>query len=268
MRAAILSLVSTVIFQSMLPAIDARAGEITVAAASDLTFAFKQVAAKFARDTNNSIKLSFGSSGNFLSQIMNGAPYDLFFSADLSYPKKLEASGLIEPGSLYEYAAGKLVIWVPASSKLDVNLGLKVLLDQSIGKIAIADPAHAPYGAAAVAAMRHEGVYDQVRGKLVQGENISQTAQFVESGNADVGLLALSLALASPMKREGRYFEIPSADYPPIIQAVVILKSASDKDTAEKFLKFLKEPPTVALMHNYGFVPPPAGSSTNFGSAN
>jgi molybdate transport system substrate-binding protein len=253
---AILSVVATLIFQSVAPAIEARAGEITVAAASDLTFAFKEVGARFKEKTGNSIKLSFGSSGNFFSQITNGAPYDMFFSADVAYPKKLEAAGMIEPGSLYEYATGKLVIWVPSNSKLDISQGLKVLLDPGVGKIAIADPAHAPYGAAAVAAMRHEGIYDQVKGRLVQGENISQTAQFVESGNADVGLLALSLAVASPMKSAGRYFEIPPANYPPIIQAVVILKSAHDKPTSETFLKFLKEPSTVALMQQYGFVPP------------
>jgi molybdate transport system substrate-binding protein len=252
----ILSLVAAVIFQAMTPAIEARAGEITVAAASDLTFAFEEVGAKFRTETNNTIKLSFGSSGNFFSQIRNGAPYDMFFSADVSYPKKLEAAGLVEPGSLYEYATGKLVIWVPSKSKFDISKGLKVLLDPSVGKIAIADPAHAPYGAAAVAAMRHEGIYDQIKGKVVQGENISQTAQFVESGNADIGLLALSLALAPPMKSAGRYFEIPPADYPRITQAVVILKSAHDKDTSAKFLKFLKEPSTVALMQRYGFVPP------------
>jgi molybdate transport system substrate-binding protein len=253
---AILSVVSTLILFSIPPTIEARAGEITVAAASDLTFAFKEVGARFQKVTGDSIKLSYGSSGNFFSQIKNGAPFDMFFSADVAYPQKLEASGLIEPGSLYKYAAGKLVIWVSSKSKLDINQGLKALLDPAIGKIAIADPAHAPYGAAAVAAMRHEGIYDQVKGKLVRGENISQTAQFVESGNADVGLLALSLAMASPMKSAGRYVEIPPADYPPIIQAVVIMKSAHDKITSEKFLKFLKEPSTLALMQQYGFVPP------------
>jgi molybdate transport system substrate-binding protein len=253
---AILSILSALMFLSIQPALEARAGEITVAAASDLTFAFKEVGAKFGKETGNSIKLSYGSSGNFFSQIKNGAPYDMFFSADEAYPRKLEAAGLVEPGSLYEYATGKLVIWVPSKSKLDINQGLKALLDPGVSKIAIADPEHAPYGAAAVAAMRREGIYDQVKGKLVQGENISQTAQFVESGNADVGLLALSLAVASPIKSAGRYFEIPPADCPPIIQAVVILKSARDKDTSEKFLKFLKEPSTVTLMQNYGFVPP------------
>ena len=254
---AILSIVSTLMFLSMpTPTIEARAAEITIAAASDLTFAFKEVGVRFQKQTGDSIKLSYGSSGNFFSQIMNGAPYDMFFSADVAYPKELEAAGLIEPGSLYAYATGKLVIWVPSKSKLDINRGLKVLLDPAIGKIAIADPAHAPYGAAAVAAMRREGIYDQVKGKLVQGENVSQAAQFVESGNADVGLLALSLAMASPMKTAGRYFEIPPANYPPIIQAVVILKAAHDKTTSENFLKYLKEPSTVALMQQYGFAPP------------
>jgi molybdate transport system substrate-binding protein len=254
---AVLALLATLIFQLMPEsAIEARAGEITVAAAADLTFVFKEVGAKFQKETGNSIKLSYGSSGNFFSQIKNGAPYDMFFSADVSFPKKLEAAGLIEPGSLYEYATGKVVIWVPSKSKLDINQGLKVLLDPSIGKISIANPVHAPYGAAAVAAMQHEGIYDQVKGKLIQGENILQAAQFVQSGHADVGLIALSLALAPPMKSAGRFVEIPPADYPPVIQAVVILKSAKDKDTAEKFLKFLKEPATVAIMQQYGFVPP------------
>jgi molybdate transport system substrate-binding protein len=256
-RVAILVVVSALIFQLMPTyATEARAGEITVAAAADLTFVFKEIGARFQKETGNSIRLSYGSSGNFFSQIKNGAPYDIFFSADVSYPKKLEAAGLTVPGSLYEYATGKVVIWVPSKSKLDINQGLKVLLDPGIAKIAIANPVHAPYGAAAVAAMQHEGIYDQVKPKIIQGDNILQTAQFVQSGNADVGLIALSLALAPPMKSTGRYFEIPSADYPPVIQAAVILKSARDKDTAEKFLKFLKEPSTVALMQQYGFVPP------------
>ena len=258
---AVLVIVSTLIFQFMPTyATEARAGEITVAAAADLAFVFAEVAARFQKETGNSIKISYGSSGNFFSQIKNGAPYDMFFSADVSFPKKLEAAGLTVPGSLYEYATGKVVIWVPSKSKLDLNQGLKVLLDPSIVKIAIANPVHAPYGAAAVAAMQHDSIYDQVKGKIIQGDNILQTAQFVQSGNADVGLIALSLALAPPMKSAGRYVEIPSADYPPVIQAVVILKSAKDKDTAEKFMKFLKEPATVALMRQYGFVPPSAAN--------
>ena len=241
----------------------AHAGQITVAAAADLTFAFKEVTARFQKDTGNTVKLSFGSSGNIFSQIQNGAPYDMFFSADVNFPSKLEAADMTEPGTLYEYATGKIVIWVQSQSALDLNQGLKVLLNPSIHKIAIANPQHAPYGAAAVAAMRKEGIYDQIANKLVLGENISQTAQFVESGNADIGIVALSLALAPAMKNSGRYVEIPPADYPPIIQATVILKSAPNKEIAKRFLAFLKEPATVALMGQYGFVPPNGVASSS-----
>ncbi len=234
----------------------ARAGEITVAAAADLTFAFAAAAARFQQETGNTVRLSYGSSGNFFSQIKNGAPYDIFFSADVDYPKKLEAEGLAEPGSLYEYAAGKIVIWVPTNSKLAIDRGLPVLLEPGIHKIAIANPQHAPYGRAALAALRHTGIYDQIKSKLVLGENISQTAQFVASGNADVGVLAVSLALAPAMKARGRYFEIPSDEYPPIIQGAVILKAAHHKDVAQQFLNFLKQPAGVALMESYGFALP------------
>ena len=234
----------------------ANAGELKIAAAADLTFAFKDVAARFKNQTGNSLKLTYGSSGNFFAQIQNGAPFDLFFSADVSYPQKLEAAGLTEPGTIYDYATGKLVIWVPNASKLDLSRGLSVLLDPGIRKIAVANPQHAPYGAAAVAALRHDGIYDKVKDKLVLGENISQTAQFVQSGNADVGLLALSLALAPAMKTSGHYVEVPASDYPPLIQAGVILKSSRNKELANQFLKFLKEPGTVALMEQYGFAVP------------
>jgi molybdate transport system substrate-binding protein len=232
------------------------ADELKIAAASDLTFAFKDVVARFETQTGDSVQLTYGSSGNFFAQIQNGAPFDMFFSADVGYPQKLEAAGLTVPGTIYEYASGKLVMWVPNKSKLDLNRGLAVSLDPEINKIAIANPQHAPYGAAAVAAMRHEGIYDKVKGKLVLGENISQTAQFVQSGNADVGLLALSLAVAPAMKEKGRYVEIPAGDYPSIIQAGVIIRSSRNKDVANQFLKFLKEPGTIALMEQYGFSVP------------
>lgn len=231
----------------------AGAAAIKVAAASDLTFAFQDVAARFQEQTGNSIELSYGSSGNFFAQIQNGAPFDLFFSADVGYPEKLEAAGLIEPGTIYKYASGKLVIWVPNASKLDLSRGLAALLDPGIRKIAIANPQHAPYGIAAVAAMRHAAVYDKIKSKLVLGENISQTAQFVQSGNADAGIIALSLALAPAMKNSGRYVEIPAADYPPLVQAGVILKSSRNKQLANQFMKFIKQPDTIALMARYGF---------------
>lgn len=234
----------------------AAAEELTVAAAADLTFAFKDVATQFQQQSSDKLRISYGSSGNFFSQIKNGAPFDVFFSADVQYPQKLEAAGLIEPGTIYEYAAGKIVIWVPASSKLDLSKGLDALLDPAVHKIAIANPEHAPYGRAATAAMQHDGIYDKVKSKFVMGEDISQTAQFVQSGNADVGIVALSLALAPAMKDRGRFVMIPAADYPSIIQAACVIKASKHKDLAKRFLDFIKEPATVAKMGEYGFVLP------------
>ncbi len=235
---------------------------ITVAAASDLQFAFQDVAARFEKSSGKQVKLIFGSSGNFFAQIQNGAPFDLFFSADLDYAKKLDAAGLAEPGTLHEYATGKIVLWAPQQSPVDLKIGLQVLRDPAIKKIAIANPEHAPYGRAAVAALRHEKLYDQVADKFVLGENISQTATFVVSGSADIGIVALSLALAPALKDKGRYAEIPSEDYPPIEQAAVILKSSQQKETARAFLVFVKSLEIVNLLKMYGFsVPANAGTS-------
>jgi len=229
------------------------AQDIRVAAAADLQFAMQDIATQFQKQTGKSAQVIYGSSGNFFQQLQNGAPFDLFFSANLDYAKKLEAAGLTEPGSYYQYAKGKIVIWVPKDSKLDLSSGLKALLDPSIKKIAVANPQHAPYGQAAVAAMQKEGVYDKVKGKLVLGENISQTASFVVSGSADVGIVALSLALAPNMKDQGRYVEIAAGEYPPIEQACVILSSSKNKEVARQFLGFVKGPAVGELLEKYGF---------------
>jgi molybdate transport system substrate-binding protein len=229
------------------------AQSITVAAAADLQFAMQDVAAQFQKETGKELKLTYGSSGNFFQQLQNGAPFDIFFSANLDYPKKLESAGLTEPGSYYEYARGKIVIWVPKDSTLDVSSGLHVLLNPSIKKIAVANPQHAPYGQAAVAAIQKEGIYDKVKDKFVLGENISQTASFVMSGSADVGVVALSLALSPNMKDKGRYFEVPGGDYPPIKQACVILSSSKNKQTAKQFLSFIKTAVAAETMKRYGF---------------
>jgi molybdate transport system substrate-binding protein len=230
--------------------------ELRVAAAADLQFAFQEVSARFQKATGHAVTLTFGSSGNFFSQIQNGAPFDVFFSADTDYPAKLEAAGLAEPGTLFRYASGRIVVWVRKDSPIDVKQGLQALLDPSVRKIAIANPEHAPYGRAAVAAVRHQKIYDKVHDRFVSGENISQAAQFVESGNADIGILALSLALAPPLKNEGTYYEIPSSFYPPIDQGVVILKSSKQKDLARQFLVFLKRPEIVEFMRSYGLTMP------------
>jgi molybdate transport system substrate-binding protein len=232
------------------------AQEITVAAAADLQFAMQEVGARFQQESGKTVKLIYGSSGNFAQQLQNGAPFDMFFSANLDYPRQLEGAGLTEPGTFYQYAIGKIVVWVPNASKLDVSSGLKALLDPSIKKIAIANPEHAPYGKAAVAAMQKENIYEQVKDKFVLGENISQTASFVASGSADVGVVALSLALSPNMKDKGRYAEVPAGDYPAIEQACVIMRSSKNKDIAQQFLKFVQSSPVRELFQKYGFAIP------------
>jgi molybdate transport system substrate-binding protein len=232
------------------------AQEITVAAAADLQFAMQEVGARFQQESGKTVKLIYGSSGNFAQQLQNGAPFDMFFSANLDYPRQLEGAGLTEPGTFYQYAIGKIVVWVPSASKLDVSSGLKALLDPSIKKIAIANPAHAPYGKAAVAAMQKENIYEQVKDKFVLGENISQAASFVASGSADVGVVALSLALSPNMKDKGRYAEVPAGDYPAIEQACVIMRSSKNKDIARQFLKFVQSLPIRDLLQKYGFAIP------------
>jgi molybdate transport system substrate-binding protein len=232
------------------------AEEITIAAASDLSFAFREIVAEYENTTGNHVRLSLGSSGNFFAQIQNGAPFDLYFSADISYPRKLEEAGLVVPGSLYPYAIGRIVLWTGNESHLDLSKGLEILREPTIKKIAIANPKHAPYGRAAVAALEHAQVYDRVKDKLVLGENISQAAQFVESGAADVGIIALSLALAPPMQAAGHYWEIPADAYPPIEQGAVILMGGKHQEIAKTFLSFVQGAEGQAMMKRHGFVVP------------
>ena len=229
------------------------AQDLTIAAAADLQFAMQDIASHYEKESGKTVKVIYGSSGNFAQQIRNGAPFDVFFSANLDYPKQLESAGLIEPGSTYQYAKGKLVLWIPNTSSIDISSGLKSLLNPAIKKIAIANPAHAPYGKATVAALQKENLYDRVKDRLVLGENISQTATFVVSAGADVGLVALSLAISPNMKEKGRYVEVPAGDYPAIEQACVILKSSKNKDAARKFLEYVKRPATAEVLRGYGF---------------
>jgi molybdate transport system substrate-binding protein len=227
---------------------------IRVATAADLKFAMEELAISFEKQTGTKVDVTYGSSGNFFSQLQNGAPFDLFFSADIEYPRKLEAAGLGEPGTLYEYAVGRIVVWTPADSKLDITKqGWKTLLDARDEKIAIANPEHAPYGRAAVAALQKAGIYEQVKAKLVYGENVSQAAQFVQSGNAQAGILALSLAISPPMKN-GKSWEIPAEMHPAIEQGAIILKDAKNKNAARAFLQFVRSREGCAILEKYGFM--------------
>lgn len=234
----------------------AAAQTLTIAAASDLQAALPEIGAQFEKDTGQKVTLTFGSSGNFFTQIQNGAPFDVFLSADIDYPRRLERAGLGERGSLYEYATGRLVLWTRNDSGIDLRRGLAVLADPAVRRVAVANPQHAPYGRAAVAALRHEQLYDRVRDKLVLGENISQAAQFVQTGNAEAGVLALSLALAPALKSTGSYVEVPIASYPPIEQAAIIVAASKHKTAARQFVEALKSSRSVRILQAYGFALP------------
>jgi len=236
-------------------------GEVAIAAASDLTYAMNEIAEGFERETGCVARVSLGSSGNFLTQIENGAPFDVFFSADIAYPRKLEAEGLAAPGSTYLYAVGKIVLWVRRDSPLDLKSGLAALRDPSVKKISIANPAHAPYGRAAEGALRKLGIYGAVKDRLVLGENISQAAQFVQSGNADAGIIALSLAVSPPMKNDGRYVTVPETLYDPIEQGAVVTRAAPNPAGARTFLNYIQTPAAAAVLERFGFTLPAKNSS-------
>jgi molybdate transport system substrate-binding protein len=228
---------------------------LTVAAAADLRYAMDEIAAAYHEaHPDTTVSVTYGSSGNFYSQISNGAPFDVYFSADADYPRRLERTGLADPGSTRSYAVGRLAVWAPPGSPLDVSsLGLKALTDPRARTVAIANPEHAPYGRAAVAAMKSAGVYDAVAGKLVLGENASQAAQFVDTGSADVGVLALSLVLAPPLAGRGEYALVPADLHPPIEQGAVVLRRAANHAIAVSFLDFVLGSEGRAVLDRYGF---------------
>ncbi len=240
------------VFLLLAPAAQA-ADEISIAAAADLQYVMPELTQQFEKQTGQRVKVTFGSSGNFTSQIQNGAPFDLFFSADMNYPRHLDQAGLIEAGSIYHYADGKIVLWALKSTNIDISRGLQVLLDSKIHKIAIANPEHAPYGRAAVAALTREDIYSRVQSKIVLAENISQAAQFVDSGAAEVGIVARSLAAAPGVRDKGKYLNIPEADYPAIEQGCAILKSSQHKQAARQFLEFIKTPAAARVLEEFGF---------------
>jgi molybdate transport system substrate-binding protein len=231
---------------------------VSVAAASDLQFALDEaVAAYRAAHPDVEVRVSYGSSGNFLAQISNGAPYDVFFSADVAYPRQLAERQLADSSTLVVYAVGRVVVWVPKSSGLDVErLGIATLTDARVKKVSIANPQHAPYGRAAEAAMRSLGVYDAVAPKLVLGENVSQAAQFVESGSADAGVIALSLALSPAMRGAGSYWEIPADAHPRLEQGAIVTSNAKDREASRQFLAFVARGDGKAILARYGFAVP------------
>jgi len=237
--------------------------EIRVAAAADLRSALQDIATQYEKRTGVAVKLSFGASGALTQQIQNGAPFDIFFSADMDYPRQLIAGGQADGATLYRYAVGRLVLWVPKDSPLDVeHRGMDVLLDPSVKKIAIANPQHAPYGRAAVAALNHYRLYEKISDRLVLGENISQAAQFAESGNAQVGFVALAHAIAPSMQGKGKYWIVPADAYPALDQGVVVISRSAHQQDVAGFLEYVKSPEASAVLQRYGFTLPAQAQGT------
>lgn len=234
----------------------ALAQQLRVAAAADLQFAMKDLVGRYEKQTKQAVEIVYGSSGSFCTQIENGAPFDLFFSADISYPTKLIEQRFADPQSLYRYAIGRLVLWSSPEQHLNLaEKGFQALRDPRVIKIAIANPEHAPYGRAAVAALQKAGIYVQVKPKLVYGENISQAAQFVQSGSAQAGIIALSLAI-SPAMQNGNRWLVPAELHPPLEQTVVIVSSSKNKNAALQFLAFVKSAEGREVLAKYGFMAP------------
>lgn len=231
---------------------------IAVAAASDLRFAMEDLTKEFQQVRPEiEVRVSYGSSGNFYAQLRNRAPFDIYFSADASYPRRLQDEGIIRDGTLFVYAVGQIVVWALQSSGLDIeNRGIRALEDPGIRHIAIANPKHAPYGQAAEAALRSLNVYDKVRDKLVFGENVAQTLQFIQSGAADAGIVALSLALAPEVRDTGKYWQVPMEAYPRLEQGGGILTYAANPDAAEQFRDFVLSPRGKDILGRYGLFLP------------
>lgn len=226
--------------------------KIMIGAASDLKFALDSIISIFkTQNSKTEINISYGSSGKIFEQICNDAPFDLYFSADISYPNKIKERGFAI-SSVKTYGFGRIVIW---SKKIDPrNKKMVSLLDPTLKKIAIANPDHAPYGARAKESMIHFKIYNTVKSKLVYGENISQTAQFVTTGAADIGIIALSLALSpNILKEKGEYYIIPEESHHRLEQGYVILKHAKGNETANNFFNFFSSPTSIKILTSFGF---------------
>lgn len=229
--------------------------EVRVAAAADLRFALEEIIKAFGQQYPDiAVAPTYGSSGSFHSQLVNRAPFDIFLSADVTYSRELAGRGLALPGSEFVYAVGRIVIWVPKGSPIDVQrLAIEALRHDSVRHIAIANPRHAPYGQAAEAALRSLGIFDAVKEKLVFGENVSQALQFVESGAAQIGVVALSLALAPGVRDKGRHWEIPAEAYPRIEQGGIILRWARNPEAARMFRSYILGLEGRSVLRRYGF---------------
>ncbi len=239
----------TVLFAS--PGKSVAQGSLTVAGAADLAFAFREIAQDFEKETGVKVVLSLGSTGMLARQIEKGAPFDIFFAANSKYIDELDRGGYVIPDTIEVYATGRVVLAVNRASGVVVK-DLKDLLDPRIKKVAIANPAHAPYGVAAMEALKSAGVWDRIKGKLVYGENVRQTLQFIQTGNAGTGIVALSVADLPEIS----YTMIDARLHNPIKQAAAVVKTTGEEKRSREFLKYVLGPKGRPIMKKYGFVLP------------
>lgn len=239
---------------SLILPFSAHAEKITVAAAADLKFAMDEIASSFkSANPGDEIEVVYGSSGKFHTQIQQGAPYDLFFSADITFPRELVKRGLAG-SNVKPYAVGRIVLW---STRLDATkMTLEGLADPKIARIAIANPKHAPYGKRAKEALSASGVWEKVEPRLAYGENIAHTAQFVQTGNAEVGIIALALAVNPELAAKGGYWLIPDNLHEPLEQGFIITKRAEGSALAKRFADYMGSKPVRSVMTRYGFTLP------------
>jgi molybdate transport system substrate-binding protein len=250
-----LLVVSATAFACAERASTAEQGAVRAAAAADLRFAMDEIVEAFRREhPARGVQVTYGSSGNFYAQLSNHAPFDIFFSADVDYPRRLIREGVAIADSEFVYGIGRLVVWVPRTSPIQIEmLGIQSLVSPLVHKIAIANPRHAPYGRAAEAAMKSLGVYDRVKDRIVLGDSVMQAAQFVESGGAEVGIISNSLARAPQLQEKGRAWEVPIGAYPRREQGGVILSWAHDRSAAEALREFVLSGSGRAILRRHGF---------------
>ena len=235
----------------MAAGVSLQAQTVKVAAAANLRYILDEIKIKYAIvNPKSDIIINLGSSGSLVQQITNGADFDVFMSADKAFPDKLKAQGIVS-GEVKTYAFGKLVIW---SNTIDVSKGIDILTDKSVNRIAIAKPELAPYGERAVQCLKYYNLFDKLKNKIVYADNIAQAAQFAQTGNAEIGFLALALALAPDMK--GTYFLLDSKSYKPVEQSMVLIKGWQSNPEAARFMKFVLSTECKPVFEKYGFIVP------------
>lgn len=231
----------------------AHAQPLLIAAASDLSYCIDALGAAFRKEAPEAqVKVSLGASGNFYAQIKSGAPFEVYMSADMAYPARLAQDGLADGASLVQYATGRLALW-SLDPRFDLRQGMRVLDDARLTRLAIANPEVAPYGRAAKAALEQHGYWDAIKSKLVVGENIAQTAQFVQTGNAQLGIVSLSTVLSPRLKGVGSHYLIPDTGGAQIEQGAIVTKAGQRNRLAARFVQFLKTPAARAILAQSGF---------------